>query len=162
MHQRLAIGAVLLQKSDSTWKPVAFASRSMTETERRYAQIEKEALVTTRACEKFADFIIGKHIEIKTDHKPLVPLLGSKDLDRLPPRILRFRLRLDRFSYDIQHIPGKELYTADTLSRTPLHNPTSQDTLTQQDLAELCMMSTISHLPASDKRLDVYKKAIKA
>ena len=67
----------------------------MSETERRYAQIEKEALATTWACEKFADFIIGKHIEIEIDHKPLVPRLGSKDLDRLPPRILRFRLRLD-------------------------------------------------------------------
>jgi len=43
------LGAVLLQKSESTWKPVAFASRSMTETERRYAQIEKEALATTWA-----------------------------------------------------------------------------------------------------------------
>ena len=153
------LGAVLLQKSESTWKAVAFASRSMTETERRYAQVEKEALATAWACEKFADFIIGKHIQIETDHKPLVPLLGSKDLDRLPPRILRFRLRLDRFSYDIRHVPGKELYTADTLSRAPVYSLTSQDVKTQQELAELCMKSTISHLPASDQRLDAYKKA---
>ena len=153
------LGAVILQKADSTWKPVAFASRSMSDTERRYAQIEKEALATTWACEKFADFIIGKHIEIETDHKPLVPLLGSKDLDRLPPRVLRFRLRLDRFSYDIKHVPGKELYTADTLSRAPVNNHSTQDSLTQQELAELCMMSTISQLPASDHRLDVYKEA---
>ena len=55
-------------------------------------------------CEKFADFIVGKHIEIETDHKPLVPLLGSKDFDRLPPRVLRFCLRLDRFSYDIKRV----------------------------------------------------------
>lgn len=153
------LGAVILQKADSIWKPVAFASRSMSDTERRYAQIEKEALATTWACEKFADFIIGKHIEIETDHKPLVPLLGSKDLDRLPPRVLRFRLRLDRFSYDITHVPGKELYTADTLSRAPVNNHSTQDLLTQQELAELCMMSTISHLPASDQRVDVYKEA---
>ena len=153
------LGAVLLQQHNSTWKPVAFASRSISETERRYAQIEKEALATAWACEKFADFIIGKHVEIETDHKPLVPLLGSKDLDRLPPRVLRFRLRLDRFSYDIKHVPGKELYTADTLSRAPLPNQTSQDSSTQQELAELCMKSTISHLPASDQRLDVYRKA---
>ena len=39
------LGAVLLQKSETSWKPVAFASRSMSETEQRYAQIEKEALV---------------------------------------------------------------------------------------------------------------------
>ena len=53
--------AVLLQKLDDSWKPVAFASRSMLETERRYAQIEKEALGTTWACEKFANFIVGTH-----------------------------------------------------------------------------------------------------
>ena len=45
------LGAVLLQKSESNWKPIAYASRSMTETGRRYAQIEKEALATTWACE---------------------------------------------------------------------------------------------------------------
>ena len=86
------LGAVLLQKFETTWKPIAFASRSMTETERRYAQIEKEGLATAWACEKFADYILGKRIRIETDHKPLVPLLGTKFLDRLPPRVLRFRL----------------------------------------------------------------------
>ena len=62
----------------------------MTETECQYAQIEKEALATTWACEKSSDFVLWKHIMIETDHKPLVPLLGAKELDRLPPRILRF------------------------------------------------------------------------
>ena len=129
----------------------------MSETERRYAQIEKEALATTWAFEKFADFVVRKHIEIETDHKPLVPLLGSKHLDCLPPRILRFHLRLDRFSYDINHVPGKELYTADTLSRAPL--PTISSENTQEELAELCMEAIISHLPASNQRLETYRQA---
>ena len=84
------LGAVLLQESSEGWKPVAYASRSMTETERRYAQIEKEALAVTWACDKFADYVIGKHFQIESDHKPLIPLLNSKHLDNLPPRILRF------------------------------------------------------------------------
>ena len=79
------LGAVLLQQANGDWRPVAYASRSMSETERRYAQIEKEALAATWACEKFSDFILSKHIEIETDHKPLVPLLGTKHLDNLPP-----------------------------------------------------------------------------
>ena len=41
------LGAVLLQQIDGSWRPVSFASRSMSETEQRYAQIEKEALATT-------------------------------------------------------------------------------------------------------------------
>ena len=62
-----------------------YASRSLTETERRYAQIEKEALAKTWACEKFSQYILAKQILIETDHKPLVPLLSSKHLDDLPP-----------------------------------------------------------------------------
>lgn len=91
------LGAVLLQEVNSSWKPVAYASWLTTETERRYAQKEKEALAITWACEKFADYILGKKFTIETDHKPLVPLLGTKHLDGLPPRVLRFQLRLARF-----------------------------------------------------------------
>ena len=79
----------------------------MTETERRYAQIEKEALAVTWACNKFADYIVGKHFLIESDHKPLVLLLNSKQLNHLPPRIVRFRLRMGRFNYTVCHIPGK-------------------------------------------------------
>ena len=75
------IGAVLLQQSGTQLKPVAYASRSLTDTELHYAQIEKEALATTWACEKFSDYLLGKQFLIETDHKPLVPLLGKKHLD---------------------------------------------------------------------------------
>jgi len=78
--------------TEPTWKPVAYASRSMSETECRYAQIEKEALATTWACDKFAPYILGKKIHIETDHKPLVPLLSKKHMDSMPPRVLRFHL----------------------------------------------------------------------
>ena len=85
------IGAVLLQKQEnSQWQPIVYASRAMSGTERRYAQIEKEALASTWACDRFSQYLIGKKFTLETDHKPLVPLLGSKDLEDLPPRILRF------------------------------------------------------------------------
>ena len=67
-----------------------------------------------------ADLLIGMTFRVKTDHKPLVPLFSSKLIDELPIRIQRFRMRLMRFCFDIVHVPGKELYTADTLSRAPL------------------------------------------
>ena len=114
------LGAVLLQKrSGSDWKPVAYASRAMSETKRRYSQIEKEALGIVWACEKFTDYIMGKRVQLQTDHKPLVLLLSTTHLDRIPPRVLRFRLRLTRFDYSIAHVPGKLLCTADALSRAP-------------------------------------------
>ena len=151
------LGAVLLQKSGEQRRPVAYASRSMTDTEKRYAQIEKEALAITWAAEKFTDYILGKQIQIETDHKPLVPLLTNKQLDSLPPRILRFRLRMDRFTYTIRHVPGKELYTADTLSRAPL--PHTGDSKEGEDLAELLVETVTNHLPVSRDRLKVYRQA---
>ena len=138
---------------------MAYASRSMSDTEKRYAQIEKEALATTWACEKFSDFILGKRIDIETDHKPLVPLLGMKHLDSLPPRVLRFRLRLDRYNYDICHVPGKSLYTADTLSRAPLPEPLPISSIQLQELAEQNVLSAVYNLPVSSHRLKIYRQA---
>ena len=84
------LGGVLLQEqSDGKWKPVMYASRSLTSTEQ---QIEKEALGITWASERFKDFLIGKQFHIHTDHKPLIPLLSHKTLDELPVRIQRFRI----------------------------------------------------------------------
>jgi len=99
------LGAVLMQKQGREWKPIAYASRSMTETEQRCAQIEKEALATW-ACEKFSTYILGMKFMIETDHKPLVPLLGTKQLDNFPPRVLWFQLCLARFNFNINHVPG--------------------------------------------------------
>ena len=126
------LGAVLCQKVDSAWKPVVFASRSLTETERRYAQVE------TWACEKLSNYLLGKKFLIKTDHKPLVAL---------PPRVLQFRWRLARFSYDVVHVPGKLLYRADVLSRAPLQSTTNNAVL--QEEAECIMEVSIESLPMS-------------
>ena len=82
------LGAVLLQtQRDGLRRPVAYISRAMNSTEQRYAQIEKEALVLTWACERFSDYLIGMTFHCETDHKPLIPLMSTKNLDELPPRI---------------------------------------------------------------------------
>ena len=144
--------------TEPTWKPVVYASRSMSETECRYAQIEKEALATTWACDKFAPYILGKKIHIETYHNPLVPLLSKKHLDNMPPRVLRFRLRLARYDYIISHVAGKHLYTADTLSRAPITSPADADTNNPTvEKAETLMEMCASHLPASTQRIDVYR-----
>ena len=66
---------------------MAYASRALSETEKKYAQIKKEALAVTWACTKFTDYILGGKSVIESDHKPLIPLLNTKHLDSLPPRI---------------------------------------------------------------------------
>lgn len=113
------LGAVLEHKQkDLNWKPVAYQSRSLTACEQRYAQIEKEALTNTWACERFNSYLLGKTFEVQTDHKPLIYLLSSKkDLDCLSPRNQRFRMRLMKYSFNIVHVPGKGLNCADAVSR---------------------------------------------
>ena len=72
------LGAVFLQKqSQGELKPVSYISRSMTIAEQRYAQIEKESLALTWACECFKDYLLGLNFHIHTDHKPLVPLFST-------------------------------------------------------------------------------------
>lgn len=113
-----ALGAALLQENGrKEWQPVAFVSRKLTDAERKYAQIEKESLAITWACEKFDFFLVGTYFEIETDHKPLVKLLGESDLANLPLRCQRFKLRLMRYHFSVFHTPGTEMYLADLLSR---------------------------------------------
>lgn len=70
-----------------------YSSRTLSATEQRYAQIEKEALGIAWDYERFNDFLLGKIFHIHTDHKPLIPLLTHKNLYELTIRIQRFRMR---------------------------------------------------------------------
>ena len=148
---------LLQQNTKSEWRPVAFASRSLNETERRYAQIEKEVLALTWSCEKFSDYILGSKFEIETDHKPLVPLLSSKHLNDLPPRVLQFRLRMAKFDYTIKHVPGKLLYTADALSRDPV--PEQEPNSLQEEVETFANAVTKLTLPATQQRLETYHQS---
>ena len=71
------------------------------------------------------EILLLQEFEIETDHKLLILLLNSKALDNLPPRVLRFRLRLARYQY----VPGKLLLVADTLSRAPVSQPSTDGEL---------------------------------
>ena len=152
------LGAVLQQKQeDGTLRPIAYISRAMTSTEQRYGQIEKEALALTWACERLADYLIGLQFNIETDHKPLVPLLNTKNLEDLPIRVQRFKMRLMRFSFLVSYVPGKHLITADALSRAPLTDfPNSEEDLYKTADAYACQV--LSSLPATDNRIQTIQK----
>ena len=148
------------KQDDETLRPVAYASKSLTETERRYAQIEKEALAITWAMEHWQNLLIGlRDLKVETDHRPLVPLLSTKSLDELPIRVQRFRIRLMKFNFKISHVPGKLLYTADALSRSPL--PTFEDIDNLRESTELCVQTLMTHIPSSHKRLEEIRQELK-
>ena len=155
------LGAVLFQvQDDGQRRPVCYASRSLSDTEKRYAVIEKEALATTWASERFSDYVFGIPFTLETDHKPLTVLLNSSELSKMPSRILRFRLRLMRYNYQVQYVPGKHQVTARTLSRAPVALPGLEDKLRVEEL-EAFSTRTTSCLPATPNRLQQIRDAQK-
>ena len=110
------------------------------------------------ACKKFNDYILGTELTLETDHRPLVNQLTSTDLSKLPPRILRFRLRMDRYSSEVKYIQGVHQNTADALSRAPTRQPTQKDLSLVEEVEEHSESLLVS-LPATEQRLDEIKTA---
>lgn len=115
------LGAVLLQDD----QPIAFSSRSLTDAETRYAQIEKEMLSIVHACTKFHNYILGTHVTVFNDHKPLEDIY-KKPLLSTPMRIQRMRLRLQWYDLTIKYRRGKDMELPDTLSRAQLPDKTTE------------------------------------
>ena len=107
------LGAALLQKG----QPVAFASRFLSQTERQYAQIEKECLAILFSCERFNQYLAGREkITVESDHKPLQSVF-QKSILSAPCRLQRMMLRLQRFNLEVKYKPITDMYVADHLSR---------------------------------------------
>lgn len=105
------MGAILEQKHGDGWKAVHFWSSAFTPTQQRYAMIEKEACAITMACKRFKLYLQGLPIfTIRTDHRQLLSILGSKPIADLSIRLQRFRMRMTPFNYKIEHEPGKYMY----------------------------------------------------
>ena len=75
---------------------VAYASRSLTESEQRYSQIEREALTILFGCTVFQVYLLGEHFKIMTDHKPLISIFNNPT-EKAPFCIEIVRLKLPRF-----------------------------------------------------------------
>ena len=120
----IGVGAVLLQPGhDGSLQPVAFASRTLNQAERNYAQIDRESLAIVFGVTKFRQYLLGRHFKLLTDHKPLITLLGEhKQVPQLASaRIKRWSLLLAAYNYTIEFISGKQNVYADYLSRKPIH-----------------------------------------
>lgn len=86
-----------------------------------------KAYAVTWACERFETFLIGIKLQLPLDHRPLALLLGDREFDTIPARIQWFELILMRFGYTIEHVAGKELWTANALSRVLVEPPEKRE-----------------------------------
>ena len=95
------LSAALLQNG----QPVSVASRSLSQTERRYAQIVKECLAIVFSCERFSQYLAGRvTITVESDHKPLQSIF-QKSILSAPCLLQRMMLRLQRFNLDVKYKP---------------------------------------------------------
>lgn len=124
------VGAVIAHVlPDGSEHPVAFASRTLTKSERNYAQVEKEALSLIFGVRHFHTYLYGRSFTIVTDHKPLTAILGPKN--GIPPlaaaRLQRWAWILSAYQYNIEFRPTGEHGNADGLSRLPIPGTVPQD-----------------------------------
>ncbi|XP_003737424.1 uncharacterized protein K02A2.6-like [Galendromus occidentalis] len=113
------LGAVLQQRVNGKLEPLAYASCSLSETQRRYSTSDKEALACVWAIEKWHVYLWGRRFTLKTDHRALVSLFGTKGADRRSIRLARWAERLGAYAFDVEYKPGVENVIADALSRLP-------------------------------------------
>ena len=99
-------------------QPIAYSSTSLTVTQKRYFQIEKELLAVQFTLMRFRQYVYGQSVVVETDQKPLVDLLDNP-IASCAPRIRRMCLQLQRFDFKLVYKHGKDLFIADTLSRAP-------------------------------------------
>ena len=117
------VGAVLSHVMDNqSDKPIAYASRSLNTAERRYSQLDKEALAILFGVSKFHHYLYGRHFIIYSDHKPLMHIFNqSKTVPVMASaRLQRWALTLNSYHYTIKYQKGSHMGNADALSRLPL------------------------------------------
>ena len=147
---KYGLGATLIQEG----RPLAYASKALTPTEVNYAQIEKEMYAILFGAKRFYQFVYGRHVIVQTDHKLLVAI-KKKPLHAAPARLQRMLLQLQKFDLEFQHLPGKSIPLADTLSRK-----FTQDTYPEIGKGlEAHVFSVVGNLPVSDKKLAAIKYA---
>lgn len=113
-----AIGAVLSQGNVPHDKPVAYASRTLNDSETKYSTIEKELLAIVWACKYFRPYLFGRKFQIYTDHRPLIWLFNLKEPNS---KLVRWRLKLEEYDYEIVYKKGKQNQNADALSRIQIN-----------------------------------------
>ena len=144
----VGIGAVLFHRyADGSERPIANASKTLTDTQRKYSQVQKEALAVIFALKKFHQFLYGRKFILVTDHKPLVALFSpNKGTPALAAnRLARWALTLSQYDYTVEYRKTSDHGNADALSRLPLDADTSFDKEEEEEEVNIvCSVKLVS------------------
>ena len=152
------LGAVISHVfEDESERPIAYASCTLSNAEKHYAQIDKEALALVFAVQKFHTYFYGLKFVLVTDHKPLVTLLGLNNA--IPPlaaaQLQRWAIILAAYLYEIEYKSTQNHANADSLSRLPLKvTDNSIDEVTISNIAQVEAMPVTAQKVATSTQRD--------
>lgn len=148
------LGAVLTQvMEDNTERPIAYASRSLTKTEKHYSQIDKEALALVWGVKKFHTYVFARRFTLRTDHKPLTAIFSpTKAIPATTAaRLQRYALYLSGFDYDIEYRSSSKHCNADGLSRLPME--LTEEPEQAADPVHAFYASQLNRLPVTSQKV---------
>ncbi|KFD61463.1 hypothetical protein M514_26359 [Trichuris suis] len=158
-----AVGAVIQQLHGNRWVPIAFHSKKLTGTQRRWSTGDKELFALVSAVRRFRYLLEGRsNLQLCTDHKPLVHAFTSTT--ERSARVQRQLAFLSEYSTDIRHISGSDNAVSDCLSRPPdaAVNAVGYDTdsLDLKELAEEQQRSPEVAEPATNQSLQIENRSV--
>lgn len=116
----IAFAAILLQKQDSgQWAPISCFSQMTNKAEAQYHSYELEMLAIVKSVERFHIYLYGLQFKIVTDCHALIYAVNKAHLN---PRIARWTLRLQNYSFNIAHRMGSRMSHVDALSRIVVYH----------------------------------------
>ena len=146
------VGAMLCIVEKEVEKPVFYVSSTLSDAERNYPNLHREALAVVYAIKKFHKYIYGNKFTVITDHRPLTGIFGKeKNLPSLiAARLQRFVYMVSMYDFDIKYREGKKMLEADYLSRSPIKGKTGID-----EEEEICMKQIHSEFPVNFKEVEI-------
>ena len=108
------IGAIFTQKQGTEDRVIAYASKTLSKSQRNYSATKRELFSIVHFTHYFKNYLIGQHFLIITDHRALVWFYSFKEPDGM---VARWIEKLGQFNFDIKHRAGKKIPHADCLSR---------------------------------------------
>jgi cleavage and polyadenylation specificity factor subunit 1 len=123
------MGAVLQQRVQDVWQPLAFFSRKLSSAQQKYSAHDRELLAIYEAVRYFRHMLEARQFTIMTDHKPLTFAFHQKR-DKCSPRQFNHLDFISQFTTDIRRIYGQDNIVADALSRVEvITTPVTHDAL---------------------------------